>query len=108
MIERFELLHVVKGDTFDGRTYEAALKCLNRQDGLAFVGLMEERTKLTGYEVTGFAFKPMAQVVEVAGEGGVEREYHITQGFFVTFRTQEEDISNAMTGLLANIDSVIR
>ena len=50
----------------------------------------------------------MAQVVEVAGEGGVEREYHITQGFFVTFRTQEEDISNAMTGLLANIDSVIR
>ena len=108
MIERIELLHVVKVDTFDGRTYEAALKCLNRADGLAFVGLMEERTKLTGYEVTGFAFKPMAHIEEVAGECGVEHEYHITQGIFVTFKPQEEDMSYAMTGLLADINSVIR
>lgn len=108
MIDKIELLHVVKVDTFDGRTYEAALKCLKREDGLAFVGLMNERTKLTGYEVTGFAFKPMAHIEEVAGEGGVEREYHITQGIFVTFKTQEEDMSYAMTGLLADIDSVIR
>ena len=109
MIERIELLHVVKVDTFDGRTYEAALKCLNREDGLTFVGLMNERTKLTGYEVTGFAFKPMAHIEEVAVDKiVVQREYHISQGIFVTFKTKEEDMSYAMTGLLADIDSVIR
>lgn len=95
-------------DTFDGRTYEAHVRCLNREDGKALVALMENRSSINGFEVKGYQWKVTARIEEVPGEDGVQKEYVMSSDIYISFRASDDDDSTNMTNLLWDIDSVIR
>ena len=108
MLGKIELLCVVKLDTFDGKRYEAHLRCLNREDGKALVAIMENRSSINGFEVMGYHWKPAGRIEQVMGEGGMQPEFVLGNDLFITFKADEEEQSTAMTNLLWDIDSVIR
>jgi len=108
MLGKIELLCVAKLDTFDGRTYEAHVRCLNREDGKALVAIMENRSSINGFEVKGYQWKVTARIEEVPGEDGVQKEYVLSSDIYISFRASDDDDSTNMTNLLWDIDSVIR
>lgn len=108
MISNLQLLCVVKLDTSDGKTYEAHLRCLNREDGMALVSQMEDRSSINGFEVKGYDWKPSGRIEEVMGDGGVQPEYVMGRDLFISFKAEEDDQTTAMTNLLWDINSVIK
>ena len=107
MKANIELICVAKEDTFDGKTYEAHIRCLNREDGKALVGIMDNRSSINGFEVRGYSWKPAARIEEVMGDGGVQKEYVMSSDLFVSFKALDDDEATNMTNLLWDIDSVI-
>lgn len=108
MLGKIELICVAKLDTFDGRTYEAHVRCLSREDGKALVALMEQRSPINGFEVKGYQWKPVARIEEVPGEDGVQKEYVLSSDIYISFKASDDDDSTNMTNLLWDIDSVIK
>lgn len=108
MISKMQLLCVVKVDTFDGRTYEAQLRCQNKEDGKNLVSLMENRSSINGFDVTGYHWVPTCRMEEVTDESGKHNEYRFTNDLHVTVKASDDDDSTNMTNLLWDIDSVLR
>lgn len=108
MKANIELICVAKLDTFDGQTYEAHVRCLNREDGRALIGIMENRSSINGFEVKGYNWKPAARIEEVMDDCGMHKEYALSTDLFISFRASDDDDSTNMTNLLWDIDSVIK
>ena len=108
MKANIQLIDVVKLDTFDGQTYEAHIRCLNPEDGKALVAIMENRSSINGFEAKGYHWKPAARIEDVMGEGGVQKEYAVSQDLYIAFKGSDDDDVTNMTNLLWDIDSVIK
>ena len=91
---------VAKADTFDGRTYEAHVRCTSNEDGLALVSRLNHRSSINGFEVVGFAFK---QVVykEVA-------DYKVTKDIFISCRAEGQEDLDAMENLSWEVETLIQ
>lgn len=109
MKANIQLIDVVKLDTFDNQTYEAHIRCLHPEDGKALVAIMENRSSINGFEVKGSpTWKRAARIEEVMGEGGVQKEYAVSQDLYIAFKASDDDDVTNMTNLLWDIDSVIK
>lgn len=99
MIGQMKIVCVAKVDTFDGKTYEAHIRCQSKEDGLSVVEQLEHRSSINGFEVVGCAFKPVVRR-EAA-------EYKLTNDIFISCRSEDSEI-DAMENLSWEVENLIR
>lgn len=93
------LICIAKVDTFDGQTYEAHIKCDDREDGLSLVRSIQDRESISGIEVVGCAFKPVC--------------YHtpdgdtFTKDIYITMR-YDDDYITAMGNIAYELDVLMK
>ena len=102
MIGKMELICVAKVDTFDGRTYEAHIRCQCSEDGTAVMEQLQHHSSIHGFEPVGCAFKPV--VYKEAAD------YKISKDIFISCRNEDSDMSDldAMENLSWEIENIIR
>lgn len=99
MKANIELICIAKVDTFDGQTYEAHVKCQDKEDGLGLVRSLEDRSSISGIEVVGCAFKP---VCYHTSEGDT-----FTKDIFITVK-YDDDYVTAMGNIAYEIECLIK